>query len=394
VDPEFDESLDREISELLAGEGQLGAVESDKELAKYAHLAAEISRVITEESPRLSTAAHVRNLALLRARSTQKRAARRLDAAWLLHAAPRWVQIAAVAIIVVIIANGITVASASSLPGSPLYAVKRLAEQSNVLFAPTAGERARIWMDLASRRLDEVQRLLAQQPRVDPGTLDAIDESILRALTETAGTRGTERIALLQQIIQLAVREQIVLDELALQASEDDRPRFQETSRLMANVAHLAGAAEANPALPLVTPTSTPTTTKSDQATGTLTWTSTVEPRSTSTSILTLPSTQVPPSKSPPGEPTANRAPATEPRQPGFSPTPRAGQTPIAEPTETPEAENSGTPQPQKTSSPEPEKTDSPEPNNTEPPEPQQTQSPDHENTVAPQPHRTGTPDD
>ncbi len=382
MDPEFDAELDRKISELLAGKGQSGAGAGEKDLGLYEHLAAQVSRVMTEESPRLSTAAQVRTLALLRARAAEKRTARRFDIAWLLRAAPRWAQIAAVAIVVVIIANGITAASASSLPGSPLYPVKRLAEQSNVLLAPTAGERARIWMNLASRRLDEVQRLVPLQPRVDPGTLDAIDDSILHALTEIASTRGTERIALLQQIIQLSVREQTILDELALQASSDDRARFQETARLMADVARLAGTAQSNPELPLLMPNDTGTATQSPTVDSTQT--------QTSPPIPTFPPATVSPTASFTLEPSA----LPPPQLPSSTPTPSAGQETKGPSSETPEADNTKNAEAQKTEAPDQEKGDTPQPQKTEPPDPQKTDSPDREKTDAPQPQRTQPHDD
>lgn len=380
MDPELDEELDRRISDLLAGNGRSRTGAGEKELGPYEDLAAQVARVMTEESPRPSTAAQVRNLALLRARAAEKRAARHFDIAWFLHAAPRWVQIAAVAIVVVIIANGITVASASSLPGSPLYPVKRLAEQSNVFLAPTAGERARIWMNLASRRLDEVQRLVALEPRVDPGTLDAIDESILHALTEIAGTRGTERIALLQQIVELSVREQNVLDELSLEAPDDDRVRFQQTVRLMANVAHFADAAQSNPALPLSTPTSTETTSPSERD---------GIPTATSPSSPTF--TAIPPSETPSPTPDPSATPSLQ--EPSSTPASPVVQPTRGEPSDTPGGDSGKEAQPQKTDGPEHENGDTPQPHKTESPDPEKTDSPDREKTVAPQPQRTQPPD-
>lgn len=376
MDPELDEELDRRISDLLAGNGRSRTGAGEKELGPYEDLAAQVARVMTEESPRPSTAAQVRNLAFLRARAAEKRAARHFDIAWFLHAAPRWVQIAAVAIVVVITANGITVASASSLPGSPLYSVKRLAEQSNVFLAPTAGERARIWMNLASRRLDEVQRLVALEPRVDPGTLDAIDESILHALTEIAGTRGTERIALLQQIVELSVREQNVLDELSLEASVDDRVRFQQTVRLMANVANFADAAQSNPQLPPSTPTSTETTSPYEGV-----------GRPTATSPSSPKVTPIPPSEtpSPTLEPSATPTLQVPSSTPGLS----GDQQTKGEPSDTPGADNGKNAQPQKTEAPDQGNGDTPQAHKTESPDPEKTDSPDREKTNAPQPQKT-----
>jgi hypothetical protein len=333
---EFDELLDRRISELLSGEPHTSAEETTPALAAYKWLAAELVRVFVEESPSLLAHAQARQLKALRSQARQKRAARRFSPAGILGAHLRWALIAAVALFAVLLANGMTIASASSLPGSPLYPFKRLAEQSNVFLTPAAGERARLWMNLASIRLDEAQLLLSSEQHIPTTTLDAIDQSILYALSEIAGTRGAERLALLQAITRLAMRQQTVLDELAAKASPSERERFQQTRRLLDGVASLADAAQSNPALPQ-TPSPTPTATDSPV------------PVLTETPHPSVPSAQV------------------ETQTPPYTPTPTAGQTTGAQPGESPE--------PQKTEKPEPQTAEAPKPHRVETPESQKTET-------------------
>jgi Domain of unknown function (DUF5667) len=271
VDSEFDEFVDPSIAATLEGDTDREDGANGGDLSGYRMIAAEISRVLSEESPRLKRGTQAQHLARMRAEASSRRTKSRLILSWLSHSARRWAQVAAIAFVVVVMANGITVASATSLPGSPLYPVKRLAEQSNVFLSPTPGKRAQLWMTLASRRLDEVQRLLAIQPRVEPRVLDDVDESILHALTEIAATRGPERIGLLEQIIQLSLREQTVLDSLAKSANTDDRLRFQQSARLLEDVAHIAGSAQSNLELPAQTVTGTASASPSPTATETKT---------------------------------------------------------------------------------------------------------------------------
>lgn len=371
VNPEFEDLLDRNAGEFLA-DPEASAAGGGAGGAVFQHLGAELERVFAEESPRLSSSAQTRHLAALKYRAAVRRGAPALNFAWLRHALPRWAQVAAVAIVVVILANGMTVASASSLPGSPLYPVKRLAEQSNVLLATTPGERARIWMNLAGRRLDEVQRLLATEPHVNPIALDDIDESILRALTEVAGTRGTERIALLKQIIQLSVREQTVLDELAQTAPSDDRDRFEQTARLMEDVAHIAGTAQSSLGVPLSTPTNTATSTASPTTTETEspTETGTAEPTDTE-----APPTLAPPTSEPPVENDGHQGPTGE--------TPTLGS----------QAQDGSGHNHQPAATTQPQKTEPSEGDWNPSPAPSKSQTPQREPTENSQPSRSRTPD-
>src|SRR4029077_4404053 len=118
-----------------------------------------------------------------------------------------------------------------------LYPFKRFTEGGELLLQNTNADRARLWLDLANRRLDELQKLLAAHQTVDPSALDAVDESIMRALSEIAGTKGSERVELLQKLTQLATRQQLIVDALAANASPTERARLEQTSKLLSGIA-------------------------------------------------------------------------------------------------------------------------------------------------------------
>lgn len=256
-----DERLDREIDRILSGDADA----ESQAWGVSGRVAREFARLVTEESPRLTPGGRARGWARLQAAAAVKR--RRQPLAWI-GRVPRWAQMVAVAVLVVLLANGVSAVAADSLPGSPLYAFKRFGEGGQLLLQSTNADRARLWMNLANRRLDEIARLAARGGRVESTAFDAVDESILRALSEIAGTRGSDRVALLQELTLLAVRQQQILDSLALTAAPDQRPRYEQTAKLLAGVASFATSAQTGkpdedlPPFGLKTPSPTPARTE------------------------------------------------------------------------------------------------------------------------------------
>jgi hypothetical protein len=67
----------------------------------------------------------------------------------------------AAAAVLVALTGGMTVAASNSLPGEPLYGVKIGLEQVRLTATFNPADRARLRLNLADRRLDEAQRLVA-----------------------------------------------------------------------------------------------------------------------------------------------------------------------------------------------------------------------------------------
>lgn len=322
-----DELLDQQIDQLLTGNpgAQPSATGLDRIAQGFAHLAAE-------ESPRMSNAARGRGIQTLRARAAEKRAAQRPNVFALFRNVPRWAQFAAVALLVALVANGVSGAAANSLPGSLLYPFKRFGEDGQLLLQNTNGQRAQLWMDFANTRLDEVQRLAKSGARVDPATLDAVDESILRALGELGGTHGSERVELLKELTQLAVRQQDILNEIGQNASPSERARLERTAKLLRGVASYAQSPDAGVSsdtspfeflTPSTTPTPYGTPTPSRTPDAVVSQTPTLSERAVESSTDSKPDVQPTSADTEP-----DRTRVTEP-----SPIPRPDNTEIAEPT-------------------------------------------------------------
>ncbi len=97
------------------------------------------------------------------------------------------------AVIVVLVIAGATSAAASSLPGDPLYAVKRASEDARLAVTFDQVSRLLLLSELADRRLDELAEVAQQRPAAAPTATqqyaDAV-EKVAQALEETNGSNN------------------------------------------------------------------------------------------------------------------------------------------------------------------------------------------------------------
>ncbi|MGQ9627606.1 MAG: DUF5667 domain-containing protein [Anaerolineae bacterium] len=215
---------------------------------------------------------------------------------------PFLVRAAALAMVMVLAAVllevGVIFTSLRSLPGSPLYEVKRTVEQIQLTFALNHAERSTLHLLFANRRLDEVTTLLQTQGRLDEGILLDMNRETEMALVEAE--KSPESAALLAIILDITERQQLTLQEAQSSLPEDDRRRIAlalETSRnLQAQARQEAVALQ--PSMPELTPTSSPTPTSLPSPTAPPAIVSTATPELTPTSSPTptpLPSPTAPP---------------------------------------------------------------------------------------------------
>lgn len=114
--------------------------------------------------------------------------------------------------------GGIVYASTDSLPGSPLYGVKRATEQVQLFLAPEGTRRAELHIKLAQRRLEEVQALVESKDQVDEEALTAIAEETELALKETEKAPAQDKQTLLDKLVSLTERQQAVLKRVQAKA--------------------------------------------------------------------------------------------------------------------------------------------------------------------------------
>jgi hypothetical protein len=127
-----------------------------------------------------------------------------------------------VAVLALVLAGGggVVYASADSLPGSPLYGVKRATEQVQLSFAPAGTKRAELLIKFAQRRLEEVQSLVEIKGQVDEEALAAIAEETELALEGVEKAPAQDKPALLDKLVSLTERQRAVLERVQAKAPE------------------------------------------------------------------------------------------------------------------------------------------------------------------------------
>jgi hypothetical protein len=77
------------------------------------------------------------------------------------------------ALLILMVVGGfsVTQVAASALPDSPLYSVKRLSEQVQLLFTPSPEGKARLYLKFGQERLREAEALAQREGEVEPTLL-------------------------------------------------------------------------------------------------------------------------------------------------------------------------------------------------------------------------------
>ena len=224
---------------------------------------------------------------------------------------------------------GTVAASANSMPGDPLYGVKRLWEAIILALSPLTGQTDDLWLHFANARFDEVVAL-AEQDRLTAAALEDLYQAMLNAITFADRETATAVITFLDRAGPV-LEEQIV----PFPASQGDHRKILG---LLSPAVRPDGGLEL-PESSLLLPVPTPET-----ATPTLTWTSSPEPTETVTSTVTATATPTPtntrrPTRTPRFPPTATNTPTLTPSDTPTvtpSPTPSATWTPLPLPTARP----------------------------------------------------------
>jgi hypothetical protein len=171
-------------------------------------------------APSLSPAAQQRILAQMRA------AAPRQAAAFRLNLQPRLIALVAV-IICLVVSVGVGQAAGSSLPGEPLYTVKRATEALRLALAAPA-QRPAVYIELGRQRLQEIEALAARG-QLTPEWLTVLAADL--GATTLAAVQAAEQAApaaqTWEQVQDLARAEQAVLGSLGVATTAESRPALE-----------------------------------------------------------------------------------------------------------------------------------------------------------------------
>jgi hypothetical protein len=192
---------------------------------QLAPLVRAADRIQKTSHPALSVSATKAIKRRLLKRAKEIRQSRAKPSLWSLPFSLRPLATVAAALIVVVAliltgGGGIVYASTDSLPGSPLYGVKRVTEQVQLFLAPVGAGRAELHIKFAQRRLEEVQALAETKGKVAEETLAAMTEETDFALEEVEGAHPADRSNLLEKLTSLTERQQAVLKRVQAKAPE------------------------------------------------------------------------------------------------------------------------------------------------------------------------------
>ncbi|MCC7355176.1 MAG: hypothetical protein IT330_15635, partial [Anaerolineae bacterium] len=119
---------------------------------------------------------------------------------------PRFAFAYATLLLIILLSVSLTNIAVNSLPGTPLYPAKRVAEDARLALTSGAAQRAILHLERAQKRLAELERLFAEG-RYDAEALAAMQNETALAFMEIARIGGERQNKLLGQFLA-AVRAQ------------------------------------------------------------------------------------------------------------------------------------------------------------------------------------------
>jgi hypothetical protein len=227
TEPDLKAILDQCLHEMSTGGETI-----ERCLQRYPQYAQQLApliqaadRIQKTRHPRLSVSASKAIEQRLLKRAAELRRSRAKPSPWPLPFSLRPLATVAATLIVVLAlvlagGGGIVYASTDSLPGSPLYGVKRATEQVQLSLTPAGTSRAELHIKFAQRRLEEVQALAEIRGQVDEEALAALAEATDLALEETEKAPAQDKSALLDKLVSLTERQQTVLERVLAEAPD------------------------------------------------------------------------------------------------------------------------------------------------------------------------------
>lgn len=203
--------------------------DSATELRSLLSLASQVrDAVAVEPRPEARAAALEHMLASAQAQSSS-------PYFWLraLISLPRAFSAAAASLLLLVLTSaGALVASASALPGEPLYPVKTGVEHIQLAIILDEGARAQTYAALATRRTNEIAELNRQGRPVLPETVTALSQQTSAAVTGMEAVAAKEEPGdaetLGQTLVDLTNRQQEVLSTVAATAPDAAKPALRK----------------------------------------------------------------------------------------------------------------------------------------------------------------------
>jgi len=226
VNKNFDDILDNCINQIKLGNDDIDGClakypEYSEELKSHLHTFYAIAKIPKpipspqfklEAKSRLLKQAKSKKLIYLPLRGVKPRRFQSLKTAL--------VQIAATVLIVVLLSGGVAMASANSLPNSPLYPVKIATESVQLALTLNQVTKAELHLRFAERRLEEITRTFSHENKEEiklEKTINAMISHTNKAIALTNNMSKEKREEILLKTLNLARREQETLQKVMVQ---------------------------------------------------------------------------------------------------------------------------------------------------------------------------------
>jgi len=209
----FESLLDESLERLRKGE-KLEPSAEEGEFEPLLELASRIQEISTPPTEAFVGDLEKRLVEKARAlRRARRRAlwARYLTPIFSPGRARRWAGVLAVILALVLASAGTAIAAQSSIPGDPLYPVKRVTERLGLLVVRDPPGKTHLRLEFTRRRTEEIEALYDRGEEVEASILVELATETEETLEEIEVAPEGNRRTLFEKLIHLTEREQKVL---------------------------------------------------------------------------------------------------------------------------------------------------------------------------------------
>lgn len=232
----FESLLDESLERLRKGE-KLGPSAEEGELEPLLEVASRIQEI--SAPPREGFVGDLERRVVERARALQRARRRSFWDRYLIPIfspgrARRWAAVLAVILALVLASAGTAIAAQSSMPGDPLYPVKRVTERLGLLVVRDLPGKTHLRLEFTRRRAEEIEALYDRGQDVEEGILAELAAETEETLEEIEVAPEGNRERLFEKLVDLTERQQEVLQRVYDRVPEQAKPallRALEVSR-------------------------------------------------------------------------------------------------------------------------------------------------------------------
>lgn len=194
---------------------------------------------------------------------------------------------AAACLVIIMVVSGVAQVSANALPGDNLYSVKRAIETGRLAVVSDDGEPG-LRVDLATRRVEEFEKLFLERGRIYPDALEEASDELDRSL-QLLGQGFGDQVEISIRIIALTSEQERLINLTLPLTSQDVQQQLDRVASDVVEIQTSALVLSPN-TKPEIVPTALPVPTWDISATPSLT----VSPTQTPTPSMTVSPTRTP----------------------------------------------------------------------------------------------------